>query len=108
METILAAALGAFGLIGVALIGLYGARKIGIGKNQEVLVATLKDLIEAQNQKIKILEEQRNQDRKRIEALEHKVEELTHLTVYQALEIDRLRHPYEHSSRNIVTPEGGE
>jgi hypothetical protein len=93
VETIIAAALGALGLIIVSLIGLYGARKIGIGQNQERLVNTLKDLIEAQNKKILALEQTRDEDRGRIEVLERRVAELSALTVSQALEIEHLRNP---------------
>lgn len=88
---IIAAALGAVGVIGVALIGLYGAQKLGIGQSQEKLVATLKQLVEAQERRIAELEKEHRIDAERIQKLEVQVGELTALTVTQALEIKQLR-----------------
>jgi hypothetical protein len=87
---IIAAAFGALGVIIVSLIGLYGAKRLNIGPNQEKLVVTLKDLIDAQNLKITVLEKQRVEDAERIHTLEKRVEELQVLTVTQAIEINRL------------------
>lgn len=92
ISQIIAAALGAFGVIIVALIGLYGAQRLGIGQNQERLVATLKALLEAQDKRIEELEKERASDIARIQKLETQVKELTELTVAQALELEKLRH----------------
>lgn len=103
METIIAAALGALGLIVTTLLGLYGARKFGIGQTQEKLVETLKDLIDAQNLKIEELETARKEDRERIVALEETVEKLKGLTIDQALELGKLRKFYqEHRPKTTV------
>lgn len=88
---ILSAIIGALGLVVVSLIGLWGAKKLHIGESQDRLVATLKDLIEAQNQKIEEMEQERAEDRERITKLEKRVVELEDLTVSQALELKRFR-----------------
>lgn len=85
-----AAIVAAIATVIVALIGLWGARKLGIGDSQEQLVATLKDLVEAQSKKIAVLETASNLDKGRIEQLEKRVDELEELTVRQAQVIDRL------------------
>lgn len=91
ISQIIAAALGAFGVIVVALIGLYGAQRLGIGQNQEKLVATLKQLLEAQDKRIQELEKERKEDTQRILQLEERVKELEKLTVAQALELEQFR-----------------
>lgn len=91
MNEFASAALGVLGTIVVALIGLYGSKKLKIGTNQEKLVQVLKDLVEAQNKKIEDLEAQIQIDANRILALESKVRELTETTVGQATEILNLR-----------------
>lgn len=112
METIIVAALQAGALIIVALFGLYGARKLGIGQNQEKLVSTLKELIDAQNLKIEELEKNRTEDRERIEKLEAEVKDLKDLTIEQALEITKERKKNALLEKKLKmqaeNPEGGE
>lgn len=91
MTEILAAVIGALGVIIVAIVGAVGASKLGVGTNQEKLVATLKDLITAQDHKIDELTQDKNDAALRINTLENKVKELETLTVNQARMIDRLQ-----------------
>lgn len=91
MEQILSSFIAAFSVILVALISTFAAKRVGLGQSQEKLVSTLKELIEIQNNKIKHLEIEQSQYIKRIQTLEQKVDDLTTLTVNQALEIERLR-----------------
>ncbi len=91
MEQIVSSAIGALSVVVVAFVGLFAAKWAGIGTNQEKLVATLKELLEAQTQKIDQLEEEHKENQTRIQTLEAKVEELEALTITQALEIERLR-----------------
>ena len=107
METIIVAALQAGALIVVALFGLYGARKLGIGQNQEKLVSTLKGLIDAQNLKIEELEKRDTEKGQRIEKLEARVAELTELNINQALEIQRLTRSERRTTR-AQADKGGE
>lgn len=91
IDQLLAAGFGAIGTIIVAALGLYGAQKAGIGKTQERLVQSLKDLVDAQEKKITALESTNLQNTNRITDLETKVQSLTDLTVSQAAVIDSLR-----------------
>jgi len=90
MPEIVAAALAAGATVIVALFGVLGARKLGIGTQQEKLVSTLKDLLEIQNQKIAVLETASVIDKQRIAVLEKRVDELEQLTIRQAQVIDSL------------------
>jgi hypothetical protein len=90
MPEIVAAALAAGATVIVALLGVLGARKLGIGTQQDKLVATLKDLVEAQEQKITVLEAASLIDKQRIAALEKRLDELEQLTIRQAQIIDSL------------------
>jgi hypothetical protein len=90
MPEIVAAAFAAGATVIVALFGILGAKRLGIGTQQDKLVSTLKDLVEAQTQKILVLEEASQHDKNSIAALEVRVDELEQLTVRQAEVIDSL------------------
>ena len=100
MQEIVSAALAAGTTVIVALLGVLGARRLGIGTQQDKLVATLKDLIEAQTQKISVLEAASLVDKQRIASLERRVDELEQLTIRQAQVIDTL------TRRERITTEG--
>lgn len=91
MVEIIAAIIGAFAVVLVALIGAIVAVKLGIGTSQEKLVSTLKDLITAQDNKIGELEEAKKQNLLRIQELESRVGELESLTIKYALIIEELK-----------------
>lgn len=84
---VIAAIIASIGGITVALVGVLGARKLGIGSSQEKLIATLNDLVEANEKKIKELEAQIAMYQQKILELETKIEELERATVDQALQI---------------------
>jgi Mg2+ and Co2+ transporter CorA len=90
-DQLLAAAFGALGTIIVAALGLYGAQRAGIGKTQEKLVSSLKDLVDAQEKKISALQDTNVENNKRITDLESRVQTLSDLTISQAAVIDSLR-----------------
>jgi flagellar motility protein MotE (MotC chaperone) len=90
MPDVASAAVAAGATVIVAIIGVLGAKRLGIGVSQEKLVATLKDLLEAQTQKITLLEEASIVDKQRIASLEKRVDELEQLTIRQAQIIDSL------------------
>lgn len=95
-QDIISASLGVIGAVLVALIGLYGAKKAGIGQTQEKLVSSLSELVEAQEMKIALLEKTSSEREQRIEALEKEVAELKRLTIRQARIITKLaRHKNE-------------
>lgn len=75
----------------VALLGFWGAKKFKIGPNQEKLVATLKDIVAAQETRIEQLESLLTQQSQEIATLRSEVAQLRALTVEQALMITRLR-----------------
>lgn len=89
MEAIVAAGLNASAYIVIALLGIYGGRKI-VGPNQDKLIDTLKDLVEAQDAKIVVLENESKVNQERISTLEKQITELKALTIFQAKEIERL------------------
>ena len=89
MEVVLASLLNAISYIVIAVLGIIGGRKF-IGPNQDKLIKTLQDLVDAQQLKIQDLEEEnKNRDRK-IASLEMQVGELKALTIFQAKEIETL------------------
>jgi hypothetical protein len=90
MTEVIAAFIGAIGVVLVAIIGAVGAAKLGVGTSQEKLVATLKELIAAQDQKIDDLKKEKESDNRRIGTLEEKVRDLEKLTISQARTIDNL------------------
>jgi uncharacterized protein HemX len=87
MAEILVALVGLLGTLIIALLGLYGARKYKIGENQDKLVATLKDIVSAQDRKIKEQDEKIQKLIKNQELLTARVEELEQLTIEQAVTI---------------------
>lgn len=92
MDTgILAALIGTIGGIVITIAGLVGANKAGIGKTQEKLVASLKDLVDIQTKKIDTLETSIGDANIKIDKLQSRVKELETLTISQATEIDNLR-----------------
>ena len=90
MNEVISAALGVLGTVVVALISVYGARKAGIGQTQERLVANLRELVEAQEKKIDLLEAASLEREQRVKALETEVAELKRLTIRQAKIITKL------------------
>jgi hypothetical protein len=89
MEAIIAAALNASAYIIIAILGIIGGRRL-IGPNQDKLIDTLKDLVDAQETKIKALEAGNVISNEKIATLERQVVELKALTIFQAKEIERL------------------
>lgn len=89
MEAIIPAFLNALSYIIVAALGLLSGKNI-VGPNQEKLVSTLKDLIEVQERKIQVLEEEGRMRDNKIRDLEFQVAELKALTIFQAAEIQKL------------------
>lgn len=61
-----------------------------LGEDQDKLVATLKDIVTAQDLRIKQLEEQAEENRQELDTLHKEVNELRALTVQQALVIKKL------------------
>lgn len=90
MNEVISAGLAVVGTILVALISVYGARRAGIGQTQEKLVSSLRELVEAQDKKIDLLEKDSLAKDARIEALENEVAELKRLTIRQARIITKL------------------
>jgi Na+/glutamate symporter len=81
------------GIIGIIISGIvswWGAKRYKIGPNQERLVATLKDLVAAQQLRIEELERQAELNKAHIAELTKKVATLEALTVSQALIIKQL------------------
>lgn len=89
MEIVIAAILNASSYIIIAVLGLIGGRRL-IGPNQDKLVDTLQDLVNAQEIKIKSLEEDNKLRDEKIATLDKQVIELKALTIFQAKEIERL------------------
>ena len=89
MEAIIAAALNASAYIVIAALGLIGGRRL-VGPNQDKLIDTLKDLVEAQDTKILNLENENKLRDEKIASLDKQVVELKALTIFQAKEIERL------------------
>lgn len=81
---IIVAFIGSLGAILIAVIGLYGSSKLGLGANQEKLVHTLSEIVDAQEKKITQLEEYIKERDKIIEALQIRVDELETLTIAQS------------------------
>jgi hypothetical protein len=89
MEVVIAAALNAVSYIVIAVLGIVGGRRL-VGPNQDKLIATLKDLVDVQEAKIKTLEEGNKIRDEKISSLDKQVIELKALTIFQAKEIERL------------------
>jgi len=90
MEVIIAAIVGAMSTILLALIGVYGAKRAGLGTTQERLIADQKGIIDTQDRSLQLLKERVNAQDVKIYNLETKVQELTDLTVKQAILIRKL------------------
>lgn len=65
------------------VLGLFSGRRL----NQEKLVATLKTLVETQEKRIQQLEDQLEDQTKEIGTLREKVEELSAVTIDQAIKL---------------------
>lgn len=89
MEVVIAAVLNALSYVAVAVIGFLGGKRL-IGPNQDRLIDTLKDLVDAQDLKIKSLEDQGKIQSEKIAQLDKQLIELKALTIFQAKEIERL------------------
>lgn len=90
MEIIIAAGLGALATIVVALIGLFGARKAGIGTTQDRLIVNLQGLVQSQEKRITVLVSEATDRDRRMDSLEQEVANLRDLTITQALTIKKL------------------
>jgi hypothetical protein len=82
--------IGLFGTVLIAVLGLYGARKYNIGPNQEKLVNTLKDLVDAQGDRISQLELEAKERDQKLVLLSTEVTRLNNLTISQLLKIQEL------------------
>ena len=82
-----AAIVAAVGGVIIALVGVFGARKLGLGTSQEKLIETLSALVEANEKKIRELQEEIAHYKSKIGELEDKVSELEKVTIDQALRI---------------------
>lgn len=89
MEVVIASVLNAISYIVVAALGIIGGRR-SVGPNQDRLITTLKDLVDAQQLKIEALEEAKKLQDEKIAVLDRQVVELKALTIFQAKEIERL------------------
>lgn len=109
-EAVLIAIISAFTTLFVAVITVFGAKKLpkklGLGANtQNELVKTLKDIVEAQNIKIELLElNKKDSDEKIAESL-HRIEDLEQLTISQAKKISSLERLLRRTSRGTVVEE---
>lgn len=89
MEIVIAL-IGSLGAILIAVIGLYGSSRLGIGTNQEKLVHTLTEIVEAQEKKIEQLEAYIMERDKIIDTLQKRVDELDALTIAQSIKLKEL------------------
>jgi len=89
MEVVIAAVLNAASYIVVAVLGFVGGKRL-VGPNQDKLIDTLKDLVDAQELKINTLELENKTRDEKIASLDKQVLELKALTIFQAKEIERL------------------
>lgn len=94
-DALVTTVIGTISAVFLAILGLWGAKKFKIGSAQEKLVETLRDLIEAQDRKIKELTDALEKANARIAILEAEVNDLKGLTVEQALEIQDNRSQLE-------------
>lgn len=76
------------GIIGVALIGVWGAKRYNIGPNQDKLVTTLNNIIAAQDERIAQLEQKQKEQEKENEKMRNDLEDLKSVTVSQAKLVD--------------------
>jgi len=87
---IIVALIGSLGAVLIAVVGLYGSSRLGIGTNQEKLVHTLTEIVEAQEKKIEQMQEYIKERDKIVEALQTRVDELEALTVAQSKKLAAL------------------
>jgi hypothetical protein len=73
------------------MIGWYGSKKFHVGPAQEQLVKTLQGVVEAQQIRIKQLEDMTIGDTKRIVELEARVKELERVILDQSQMLSRLK-----------------
>lgn len=118
MENIFVALISAMATILVAIIGIFGSRKLNPSKktlsnaDQSRLINTLKDTLNAQTERIKLLEaaheiqvtQLANKDAE-IRELRERVSKLEQLTIEQALIISQLQNP---KRRVRLRNEGGD
>ncbi len=90
MEVVFAAFIGAISTVILALIGVYGARKAGLGTTQDRLISNLKDLVDSQEVSIGTMRAEMAEQSKKITLLETNVSELKDLTIEQARLIKQL------------------
>lgn len=103
MNEIIIAIVGLIGTLIVAGIGLYGAKKYNIGPSQDKLVATLKDIVDAQEERIAQLETETQQQKIKIEYLDAEVLRLTNLTIAQLVKIQELQLQVDGKPKQGVT-----
>lgn len=79
------------------IVSFWGAKKLHVGPSQELLVKTLQDVVDAQTERIKILEQVADEQRKALEnlkiaaaALDLKIEDLGKIIIKQAEAISTL------------------
>jgi len=102
MNEIVIAIIGLVGTIFVAGMGLYGAKKYNIGPNQDKLVATLKAIVDAQDERITQLEESAVERDLKVVNLTEEVTRLTKLTISQLVKIQELELQLENERRGHV------
>lgn len=90
LEGVLTALIGGVVTLILTLIGYWGARKAGVGPAQEKLIINLKDLLQTQEDKTKILSEKILEQSARITHLEQELRSLKQLTIRQARLITKL------------------
>lgn len=90
METIIVALIGGSVTLILTVIGYWSAKKSGLGATQEKLIANLKDLVESQEDKIRLLEKGAEERELRLTALENEIKSLRKLTIKQAKVIAKL------------------
>lgn len=74
----------------VTILGMIGAKRYGMGPNQEQAIMTYKEVINAQNLRMDQLEEENKSCKDEIKELRSQVDKLTQLTIRQALRITEL------------------
>lgn len=90
MEVVGAALIGGLITLLISVIGVVTAKKTGLGSAQEKLVASLKELVEAQETRIGMLETSGNEREIQMGQLRKEVRLLRKLTIKQARIITKL------------------
>lgn len=108
-EAVLIAIISAVTTLLVAVITVFGAKKLpkrlGLSSNQNELVKTLKDIVEAQNIKIEILEQNKKDSDIKMESSVQRIEDLEQLTISQAKKISSLERLLRLRQKGSVTEE---